>query len=240
MASGHRTRRDARTSRNRARPESRRRSSRRDSDLRRITGPLDLGELDPEVVDKVSPDVTERMAPADLEADDTASGDGDTAVAEAATDADDPESGTRRRRSRTVSRESVQRLALTRWKRINTRRTLVLAVVLTAVAITLAMPMRTYFAQRADFDEQRALNAQLREEVVDYQQRVNEQNDPAYIEAQARERLHYVMPGEKPFVVVFEGREEELAAQEAAEQRARNPWYVNLWDAVATPPGTDE
>lgn len=223
MASGHRTRRDARTTRDRARPASRRQQTRR----RPVAAPegtehLDLGGLDDEVTEELKPT-----------GDDT-----DSDV----TDQDDGEATPGSRRSRTAggaSRISVHRRTLARWQRINTRRTLVLAVVLTAVALTLAMPMRTYFSQRAEFGEQRALNAQLREEVVDYQQQVNEQNDPAYIEAQARQRLQYVMPGEKPLVMVYEGREEQIAAQEAADQRARNPWYVNLWDAVATPPGTD-
>lgn len=57
--------------------------------------------------------------------------------------------------------------------------TLVITVVVVCVvALTLAMPLRTYFSQRSEFRQLTASNEQLRREVADYQQKVNEQNDP--------------------------------------------------------------
>ncbi len=115
--------------------------------------------------------------------------------------------------------------------------TLVITVVVVCVvALTLAMPLRTYFSQRAEFRQLTASNEQLQREVADYQQKVNEQNDPAYIEAQARTRLQFVKPGEIPLVMLFPADEARREAAERAEERARAPWYGNLWDTLSTPP----
>ena len=52
-------------------------------------------------------------------------------------------------------------------------------------------------------------------------------DDPAYIAAEARRRLHFVMPGETAYVVI----PPEPAAEEAPGGDA--PWYAQLWDSVA-------
>lgn len=122
-----------------------------------------------------------------------------------------------------------------RWESINPKRAVVLVAVLSLLALTLAVPMRTYFSQQTEFDELRSSNVQLQQEVRDYEEKVAEQNDPAYIEAQARERLQFVMPGEKALLMQYPvppGKSEE---ERKAEKQAGNPWYTNLWDSVSVP-----
>ncbi|WP_343287259.1 septum formation initiator family protein [Gordonia sp. SID5947] len=134
-------------------------------------------------------------------------------------------------------RPRFDRASLTaRWEGLDAKRAIILALVISVVALTLAMPVRTYFSQRAEFDQLRASNDRLRSEVTDYQQKVNEQGDPAYIEAKARERLQFVRPGEKALVMMFPDDDARIAAQKQAQERARNPWYGNLWESVSTPP----
>ncbi|MGV9710692.1 FtsB family cell division protein [Gordonia sp. NPDC003424] len=147
------------------------------------------------------------------------------------------ETGTRTRLFATDGRMRTPRLAA-RWERLDAKRAIVLALVVSVVALTLAMPVRTYFSQRTEFEQLSAGNTRLRGEVTDYQQKVNEQGDPAYIEAKARERLQFVRPGEKAVVMMYPGDDARIAAQKRAEERARSPWFSNLWDAVSTPPGT--
>ncbi|GAC58382.1 hypothetical protein GOHSU_38_00210 [Gordonia hirsuta DSM 44140 = NBRC 16056] len=125
---------------------------------------------------------------------------------------------------------------LHRLASVNSRKALTGLVVLVLLALTLAVPTRTYLSQRAEFNRLAAENAQLEREVAHYQRRVTELNDPAYIENQARERLQYVMRGEKPLVLSYPAREKEAAAQQQAREYEANPWYQNLWDAVSTPP----
>ncbi|GAA4752410.1 septum formation initiator family protein [Gordonia alkaliphila] len=123
-----------------------------------------------------------------------------------------------------------------RFTSVNSRRVLGMALVLVLLAVTLAVPVRTYWSQRGEFNRLQAANEQLARDVEHYQRRVTEQNDPAYIEAAAREQLQYVMPGEKPLVLTYPSREQKEQAQEKERKYASNPWYQNLWDAVSTPP----
>lgn len=119
---------------------------------------------------------------------------------------------------------------------VNARRAAVGLLVIALLALTLVVPMRTYLAQRAEFNRLQDENAQLSQQVGDYQRRVTELNDPAYVEQQARERLQYVMPGEKPVVLTYPAREQQAADEQKAREYAANPWYSNLWDALSTPP----
>ncbi|MBD0020524.1 hypothetical protein GII33_06340 [Gordonia pseudamarae] len=113
---------------------------------------------------------------------------------------------------------------------------MVLIVAGIAVALTLAAPLRNSMSNRSEFAQLSASNSDLRKQIAYYEQKINEQNDPAYIEAQARERLHFVYPGEKAVVMMYPGDDARKAAERQAAQHANNPWYSNLWDAVATPP----
>ncbi|MCH5642033.1 MULTISPECIES: septum formation initiator family protein [unclassified Gordonia (in: high G+C Gram-positive bacteria)] len=126
---------------------------------------------------------------------------------------------------------------VSRVRHVDAKRAVVLALVISIVALTLAMPMRTYFAQRSELRQLTAANVEKERELADYRQKVNEQEDPAYIEAKARSELLFVKPGETPLVMMYPGDEQRRAAAAAAEKRARAPWYGRLWDSVATPPG---
>jgi cell division protein FtsB len=122
-----------------------------------------------------------------------------------------------------------------RWENLNPKRAVILAAVLSLLALTLAVPMRTYFSQQTEFDELRASNAQLQLEVSEYEEKVAEQNDPAYIEAQARERLQFVMPGEKPLLMQYPVPPEKTDEELTAEENAANPWYTNLLGSISVP-----
>lgn len=125
---------------------------------------------------------------------------------------------------------------LQRLASVNSRRAIGLLAVLVLLALTLAVPMRTYLAQRAEFQRLQAENVQLAQDIDRYQREVTLQNDPAWIEAQARQRLQYAMPGERPLVLAFPSREKQQAEDKKAREYAANPWYQNLWDSVSTPP----
>lgn len=133
-------------------------------------------------------------------------------------------------------RMSVAESMLTRVRGLDAKRAVVMALVVGVVALTLAPSLRNYYAGRSEYNQVVASNEQLRDQVAKYQQKVNEQGDPAYKEAQARERLQMLRPGETGLVMIYPGDAEKQAAKQAAEERARTPWYANLWESVATPP----
>ncbi|OBC09037.1 septum formation initiator family protein [Gordonia sp. 852002-50816_SCH5313054-c] len=139
-----------------------------------------------------------------------------------------------RRRRAGFTERMAQRL-----HHVDAKRAVVLSLVIGVVALTLAMPLRTYFSQHTEFSQLEESNAQLRDQVADYQQKVNEQNDPAYIEAKARERLKLVKPGETPFVMLYPDEAARSAERQREAAHEANSWYGNLWQSVSTPPGAD-
>ncbi|WP_226995765.1 septum formation initiator family protein [Gordonia phthalatica] len=104
--------------------------------------------------------------------------------------------------------------------------------------LTLAVPVRTYIAQRNEFHQLQQANADLQKQTQEYKSRLAQQSDPAYIEVQARQRLQMVPEGEKPVVIINPTREQQEAQQEQERQRKATPWYENLMNAVSTPPET--
>ena len=134
-------------------------------------------------------------------------------------------------RSLSLSKRGVGRLSS-----VNPKRAVGMLAVLVFLALTLAVPARTYLAQRAEFNRLQTANEQLQQEIDEYQRTITEQNDPAHIEAEARQRLQYAMPGERAVVLTYPAREKQEEADRAAEAYANNPWYANLWDAMSTPP----
>lgn len=112
-----------------------------------------------------------------------------------------------------------------------------LALVVCGLMLTLAYPVR-------EFVDQRSRIADLRQEQADQEQRVGELerqlqrwDDPAYVKAQARERLHYVMPGETAYVVL---EPDEAPAPgsgpseggSGAPDSAERAWYSRLWGSI--------
>lgn len=104
--------------------------------------------------------------------------------------------------------------------------------------LTLAVPVRTYIAQRNEFQQLEQSNAELQRQMAEYKSRIAMQGDPNYIEVQARQRLQMVPEGEKPIVIINPTREQREAEQEQERQRKATPWYENLMNAVSTPPET--
>ncbi|MEV4057541.1 septum formation initiator family protein [Amycolatopsis sp. NPDC049688] len=116
-----------------------------------------------------------------------------------------------------------------------TRRAAVVAIVVCALAFTIAVPLRTYLSQRTEVREQQAQQAQLQQEVAQLQGRKAELSDPAQIEAEARRRLRYVKPGETPYIVQLPEDKAPDAAPPAGQQPAvGSSWYENLWNQVSS------
>ncbi|MEU8828595.1 septum formation initiator family protein [Streptomyces sp. NPDC048636] len=110
-----------------------------------------------------------------------------------------------------------------------TGRAALLALVVCSLVVALAYPMRQYISQRAQIADQRRAAQQAREDVKKLREEKARLQDPAYTERQARERLHFLMPGETGFSVVDGSAYSEHTTDRGAAGR---PWYTNLWDAV--------
>src|SRR3954447_13506943 len=95
-----------------------------------------------------------------------------------------------------------------------TARAAVLAVALASVALALALPFKVWLSQRGQISALEAKTRQQQAHVSALQHQQELWRDPAYVEQQARVRLHYVMPGEKAYVVL--GTPQPRAARPSA------------------------
>jgi cell division protein FtsB len=110
-----------------------------------------------------------------------------------------------------------------------TSRAAVLAVVICAIALSLAYPVREYIAQRRQIDQLQAENRAGAAELSRLQAEAVRLGDPAYIEQQARDRLHLCMPGQTCYVIIG-GQAAAGGPQHAAA--TATPWYQLLWHSV--------
>lgn len=94
-----------------------------------------------------------------------------------------------------------QNKAALRGFRLNSSSIALLLLIVFGV-LTLAPRVQTWFSQRqAIFEAQNQLE-QAKKDVVEMQIERKRWEDPAYIRAQARDRLYYVMPGEVSYLVM--------------------------------------
>jgi uncharacterized protein len=118
------------------------------------------------------------------------------------------------------------------------RRAAILAVLVCVLTLTIAGPVRTYFAQRTEMHQLAATEAKLRAQIAELEQQKVKLGDPAYIAAQARERLGFVMPGEVPYQVQLPPGAvlpTELGPEGSAVP-SDLPWYTALWRTIADEP----
>ena len=98
------------------------------------------------------------------------------------------------------------------------------------VVVLLGSPLQKYFAQRAQIN---ALSAQVKANQTALENARKELelwNDPEYIKSQARTRLHFVLPGERQYILTnpltLEG--EDNSNQVATNIPTGVPWYSRL------------
>jgi hypothetical protein len=111
-----------------------------------------------------------------------------------------------------------------------------LAGVAVVLVILLAPYLRPWLAQRSDIAAKQAQVEALQRQVDDLRAERNRWNDPAFIKAQARDRLNFVMPGELGYVVLGDTRQQQAdpatqAALDAGRITGRS-WYDVLWQSV--------
>jgi cell division protein FtsB len=110
-----------------------------------------------------------------------------------------------------------------------TGRAALLAVVMCAIALSLAYPVREYIGQRRQIDQLLATQQSLSQQVKNLQAQQKQFSDPSYIEQQARDQLHYCMTGEKCYVIIGNSPAPDAAP---ARTTTATSWYSKLWGSV--------
>jgi cell division protein FtsB len=115
-----------------------------------------------------------------------------------------------------------------------TTRAAFLGLLVCALTLALTVPLREYFQQRGRVADLRARTAEQDKRVETLEERKRRLDDPAYVERLARERLHYVRPGETGYIVIAPtptpspGPAGVVAGTSASDEA----WYAQLWSTV--------
>src|SRR3954470_455589 len=93
-------------------------------------------------------------------------------------------------------------MATTRSPAGLTTRAAILGLVVCALVVSAALPLREFLSQRADIRHLQQSQAAARARVTALEEQKARLNDPDYVAALARDRLHFVRPGEIAYVVI--------------------------------------
>ncbi len=118
-----------------------------------------------------------------------------------------------------------------------TGRAAILVLVVAVLTVSYASSMRAYLQQRAHISDLKEQIAAKAAAIDDLEREKRRWHDPAYVEAQARDRFGYVMPGETSYVVLDEHGnplEADQTLPDASEVLKKKPtaWYADAWDSV--------
>jgi cell division protein FtsB len=120
-------------------------------------------------------------------------------------------------------------------RRRTSNRLLALIALVFIFTLTIAPPVKHYFTQRAQIS---ALKSQLSADNVALQKARQELllwQDPEYIKTQARERLHFVLPGERQYIVTDNSTTEANngSTKIASALTDGQPWYARLIASIS-------
>jgi hypothetical protein len=109
-------------------------------------------------------------------------------------------------------------------------------VVIFIIALTIAPPAQRYFTQRAQINAIESEIALRKERLAQAEMELQKWRDPNYVRSQARERLHFVLPGERQYIVVGVETTESAAEKKktpiASKQFGSAPWYTKLISSI--------
>jgi cell division protein FtsB len=109
-----------------------------------------------------------------------------------------------------------------------TSRAALLAIVVCAVALSLAYPVREYIAERRQIAQLEGSDARTAAQVRRLEAQRRELASPRYIEQLARDKLHMCFPTQTCYEVVTPSRRHGQPTATAAAE----PWYALLWKSV--------
>jgi cell division protein FtsB len=134
-----------------------------------------------------------------------------------------------------------------------TGRAAILVLVVAVLTVSYASSLRAYLQQRSHIADLKAQIAERSASIDDLEREKRRWNDPAYVQAQARERFGYLMPGQTSYVVLGEDGKPldgDTDLPDPSDVREREPeaWWGPVWQSTElagnpprhqAPPATD-
>jgi cell division protein FtsB len=134
-----------------------------------------------------------------------------------------------------------------------TGRAAILVLVVAVLTVSYASSLRAYLQQRSHIADLKAQIAERSASIDELEREKRRWNDPAFVQAQARERFGYLMPGETSYVVLGEDgkpvdTDKELPDPSDVLEREPEAWWGPVWESTKlagdpprhqAPPATD-
>ena len=100
-----------------------------------------------------------------------------------------------------------------------------------------ASSLRAYLQQRAHIADLKAQISERSASIDELEREKRRWNDPAYVQAQARERFGYLMPGEKSYVVLDKNgkpieSQATLSTPQQVLHKETKAWWTKEWESV--------
>jgi cell division protein FtsB len=114
-----------------------------------------------------------------------------------------------------------------------TNRAAILLVVFAVLVISYASSMRAYLQQRDQINELKQQIASSKANIADSEREKRRWRDPAYVEAQARARFGWVMPGETSYQVLDAHGNPLTGDDELTDPHSIAPSKPKAWWATA-------
>ncbi|MEN9692860.1 MAG: hypothetical protein RLZZ330_504 [Actinomycetota bacterium] len=101
------------------------------------------------------------------------------------------------------------------------------------LVVSTAIPLKTFLDQKSRIDDLQATASRNEARIAELQKQVDRWQDPAYVKAQARNRLHYVMPNEVGYIVLEADDAEAVILHQTNDVGVRPAWYRALWTSIS-------
>jgi cell division protein FtsB len=113
----------------------------------------------------------------------------------------------------------------------------VLVVVAAVLVVSYASSMRAYLQQRSEIHDLRARIASAKTDITALQREKRRWDDDAYIEAQARERFGWVLPGETSYQVIGRDgkplqRSDRLTDPRSVAEQVPDAWWDKAYSSL--------
>lgn len=115
-------------------------------------------------------------------------------------------------------------------RRRHSGRAFILLGIVFLLTLTIAPPIKHYFTQRAQIQALKAQVASDRKDLAEARAQLEQWKDPEFVKSQARERLHFVLPGERQYIVTdpnanATGSTENRIAESVPQDE---PWFTRI------------